>query len=132
MAKVCMAKWDIKDGFWRLECTEGEEYNFAFVLPQPEGEPIRIVIPTSLQMGWVEPPPYFCAATETAQDAAKDYIKMAVNSLREHNFVKYTIGNKEYETLPATATHNTGFLYMAKVYIDDFMSLVITVSQDQL
>ena len=23
--KVFMAKWDIKDGFWRLDCTTGEE-----------------------------------------------------------------------------------------------------------
>jgi len=53
-AKIFMAKWDIKDGFWRMDCREGKEWNFAYVLPQPEGEPIRLVIPTSLQMGWVE------------------------------------------------------------------------------
>ncbi len=35
---------------WRMDCREGEEWNFAYVLPQPEGEPIRLVIPTSLQM----------------------------------------------------------------------------------
>jgi hypothetical protein len=69
-AKVFMAKWDIKDGFWRLDCTEEEEYNFAYVLPQPEGEPIRIVFPTLLQMWWVESPLYFCAATEMARDVA--------------------------------------------------------------
>jgi hypothetical protein len=132
MAKVLLAKWDIKDGFWRLDCAEGEEYNFANVLPQPEGEPIRIVIPILLQMGWVESTPYFYAATETARDIAEEYIKMTVNSLCDHKFVKYTIGDKEYETLPTTATHNTSFLYMVKVYIGDFMSLVIPVSQDQL
>jgi hypothetical protein len=39
--KIFMAKWDIKDGVWCLDCTEGEEYyNFAYVLPQPEEEPI--------------------------------------------------------------------------------------------
>lgn len=27
--KVFMAKKDIKDGFWRLDCQEGEEWNFA-------------------------------------------------------------------------------------------------------
>ena len=46
-AKIFMAKWDIKDRFWRMDCREGEEWNFAYVLPQPEGEPIRLVIPTS-------------------------------------------------------------------------------------
>ncbi len=72
-----MAKWDIKDGFWRLDCTEGEEYNFAYVLPQMEEEPIQIVITTLLQMGWVESPQYFCATTETAKAVAKEYIKNA-------------------------------------------------------
>jgi hypothetical protein len=49
--KIFMAKWDIKDGFWRMDCREGKEWNFAYVLPQPEGQPIRLMIPTSLQMG---------------------------------------------------------------------------------
>jgi hypothetical protein len=89
-AKIFMAKWGIKDGFWRLNCVEGEEYNFAYILPQPEEEPIQIVISTSLQMGWVESPPYFCAAKETARDVAEEYIKMPVSSLHDHKFVKYT------------------------------------------
>ena len=29
--KVFMAKWDIKDGFWRLNCALGEEWNFAYI-----------------------------------------------------------------------------------------------------
>ena len=57
--KVSMAKWDIKYGFWRLDCEEGEEYNCAYVLPQKEGVSVKLVIPTSLQMGWIESPPYF-------------------------------------------------------------------------
>ncbi len=51
---IFMAKWDIKDGFWRMDCAAGEEWNFAYVLPQEEGKPITLVVPTSLQMGWVE------------------------------------------------------------------------------
>ncbi len=33
-SKILMAKFDIKDGFWRLDCQEGKEYNFLYVLPQ--------------------------------------------------------------------------------------------------
>jgi hypothetical protein len=55
--KIFVAKWDVKDGFWRMMCEEGEEWNFAYVLPQRAGEPIKLVVPTSLQMGWVESPP---------------------------------------------------------------------------
>ena len=57
--KVFMAKWDIKDGFWRLGCEAGEEYTFAYVLPRKEGMPTKLVIPTSLQMGWIESPHIF-------------------------------------------------------------------------
>jgi hypothetical protein len=69
-----------------MDCEEGEEWNFAYVLLQPEGEPIQLVIPTSLQMGWVELPPYFCAVLETARDVSTEYISMEVGSLPTHNF----------------------------------------------
>ncbi len=65
-----MATWDIKDGFWRLDVEEGAEWNFAYVLPQRTGQPIYLVVPTSLQMRWVESPPFFCTASETARDVA--------------------------------------------------------------
>ena len=64
-AKIFVAKWDIKDGVWRRDCLEGELLNSCYVLPQKEGEPVRLVVPMTLQMGWIEPPPYFCAASET-------------------------------------------------------------------
>ena len=34
--------------------------------------------------------------------------------------------------LPDQDTANSGFAYMVEVYVDDFMSLVIPVSKDQL
>jgi hypothetical protein len=33
-AKTVMAKWNVKDGFWRMDCENEEEWNFAHVLPQ--------------------------------------------------------------------------------------------------
>ena len=63
--KIFSAKWYVQDRFRRLVAEDGEEWNFAYVLPQEEGEPTKLVIPTSLQMGWIESPPYFCAASET-------------------------------------------------------------------
>jgi hypothetical protein len=38
-AVVLMAKWGIQDGFWRLNCQDGEEWNFCYVWPQEPGEP---------------------------------------------------------------------------------------------
>jgi hypothetical protein len=80
-AKIFMAKWDIKDGFWRMDCAEGEEWNFAYILPQEEGKPTMLVIPTSLQMGWVKSLPYFCAVTETVRDIITEYTKHPVGTL---------------------------------------------------
>ena len=51
---IFQRKTDVKDGFWRCVAKEGQEWNFAYVLPQKEGETVRLVIPTSLQMGWIE------------------------------------------------------------------------------
>ena len=128
--KIFMAKWDIKDGFWRMDCREGEEWNFAYVLPQPLGEPIRIVVPTSLQMGWVESPPYFCAATETARDIATEYLNTKIGSRETHKFEKYATGSKDYAALPAEG--GGPLRYVLEVYVDDFVSLVIPTSQEQL
>jgi hypothetical protein len=76
-----MAKWDVKDRFWRMCCEDGEQLNFTYVLPQPEGNPISLVVSTSLQMGWVEPPPYFCLASKMAGDIAEVYTNTPVGSL---------------------------------------------------
>ena len=65
-------KLDIKDGFWRLMVPEADEYNFCYVLPQTDPSlPIQIVVPSSLQMGWKDSPPYFCSATETSRDVGE-------------------------------------------------------------
>ena len=56
---IMFSKLDIKDGFWRMVCEDGEEWNFAYVLPNHEGDPVEIVVPSALQMGWVLPPPFF-------------------------------------------------------------------------
>ncbi len=131
-AKVFMAKWDIKDGFWRMDCAEGIEWKFPYVLSQNKGEPIKLVVPTSLQMGWVESPLYFCAAMETARDITTEYTDMQVGTLPKHKFEKYVMGDVEYNALPKTSTQKTGFLYMLEVYVDNFMSLIIPISQEQL
>jgi hypothetical protein len=118
-AKIFMAKWDIKDGFWRMDCREGEEWNFAYVLPQPEGAPTMLVVPTSLQMGWVESPPYFCAATETARDIATEYTDMPIGSLPKHKFEKYTIDGESYTELRDEADDDKPLRSMIEVYVDN-------------
>jgi len=42
------AKWDIKDGFWQMMVSQEDAWNFCYILPTKHGEPIQIVVPTSL------------------------------------------------------------------------------------
>ena len=48
-------------------CKNPIQWNFAYVLPGTAEQPIRLIIPHALQMGWTESPGYFCAATETGR-----------------------------------------------------------------
>ena len=131
--KIFLAKWDIKDGFWRLDCEQGQEWNFCYVLPPdaPDG-PVELVVPTSLQMGWIESPPYFCAASETARDVAVEYMETAVGSLPDNKFLSYEIDSDDFRALPFGSNRSTGFQYMVEVYMDDYLGIAIPASQAQL
>ena len=129
--KIFMAKWDVKDGFWRLDCQDGEEYNFAYVLPQAPDKPSTLVIPTSLQMGWIESPGFFCAASETSRDVAEQYCQTQVGSLKDHKFTHYMMNSDAFIALPPEAPNDTNTKFLIEVFVDDFMSLVIATSKRQ-
>jgi hypothetical protein len=124
-----MAKWDIKDRFWRMDCRAGDKW---YVLPQPPGELVRLVVPTLLQMGWVESPPYFCAATETAQDIATEYNETELGTRPCHKFETHAMGAPKAMALPEESTYKDSLKYMLEVYVDDFVNLVIPASQEHL
>ncbi len=63
------------------------------MLPQEEGKPVKLGVPTLLQMGWVELPPYFCAASESARDVPIDYIETPIDLLLLHKFERWAIEN---------------------------------------
>jgi hypothetical protein len=83
-------------------------------------------------MGWVESPPYFCAATETARDIASDYCNTPIGSLPPHKFDKHLEGDKDYNKLPLKADGKEPCCYRLEVYVDNFMSIVIPTSMEQL
>jgi hypothetical protein len=99
-AAVFMAKFDIKDGFWRLDCAEGQEWNFCYVKPQELGEPVRLVVPNSLQMGWVESPAYFCVASETARDVAAWHVERPIGQIPNHKFLQHAMGGELVQQRP--------------------------------
>ena len=67
-------KLDNSNGLWRLVVRPEESYNFEYVLPQLPEQPIKIVVPLALQMGWVEIPSYFCTVIECARDLTQHLV----------------------------------------------------------
>jgi hypothetical protein len=115
------AKCDIKDGFWRLVVSETDAWNFCYALPLPSStthiDDTEIVIPTSLQMGWCESPPFFCAATETARDVIQALFTHLGN-IPPHPHEHYMVQN----TPPSKSLTNTKNTKLIEVYVDDFIT----------
>ena len=108
------SKLDISDGSWRLVVREADSYNFAYVLPQHDGEPIQIVVPSAVQMGWVESSPLFCTVTKSARDITQHLIDNRV-CLPAHP-LKDKISIEKVPMHARTATPTK----LLQVYVDDF------------
>ena len=71
------SKMDIKDGFWRLQVSEADAWNFIYVLPSISNndnlDEIELVVPRSLQTGWCKSTPFFCTASEMAHDIIDNF-----------------------------------------------------------
>jgi hypothetical protein len=111
---ILFSKLDISNGFWRLTVRLADSYNFAYVLPQPDGEPIRIVVPAALQMGWVESPPLFCTVTESARDLTHHLVTNRVQL--PHHALEEQIKIQSVPPRARTSTPST----LLQVYVDDF------------
>ena len=125
-------KLDIKDRFWRMAVSNEAAWNFCYVLPSNNKdlplEDTMIVVPNSLQMGWTESPPCFCAGTETARDLMEIMLPL-VESLNPHPLEKKmeqaTEGTNEQKKEPAKSNEHddkTPFKTLFEVFVDDFMA----------
>jgi hypothetical protein len=111
---ILFCKLDISDGFWRLTVRPQDSFNFVYVLPQKEGDPVRIVVPLAVQMGWVESPSLFCTVTESARDITQHLVDANVD-LPPHP-IKAQM-NIQHVPLRARADVPSKLL---QVYVDDF------------
>jgi len=128
---VIFAKWDIKDGFWRLVVSEQDAWHFCYVLPRiNEDDPILIMKPTCLQMGWSESPPLFCMALETAQDIIQEYVD-SDKGLLQHPLEALCVPCENVRITNGEESHSE-ILHMMEVYMDDFIGLAQALSQSQL
>lgn len=64
-------------------------------------------------MGWVESPPNFCTASETARDVATQYSEAKVGKLEDHKFVKFAMGN-DHVCILSQNTEDKGFCHMMR------------------
>jgi hypothetical protein len=125
---IYWSKYDVSDGFWRMVVAPGAEWNFAYVLPQEEGQPTRLVVPSALQMGWKESPAFFCSASETARDVAAKLAGFngAMHDLPMHKF-EGLIKRPSPADAPQPSTQDAATPWAAvEVFVDDF----IAMSQD--
>ena len=111
---ILFSKLDISDGFWRLIVRLADSFNFAYVLPQPAGQPTRIVVPSAVQMGWVESPSLFCTVTESARDVTQLLVERMTPL--PHHALEDRIKIQSVPQRARTATPSA----LLQVYVDDF------------
>jgi hypothetical protein len=116
---VMFSKIDLSDGFWRMLVDSDEVWNFCYVLPDPPGHPIRIVVPSALQMGWAQSPAFFCAATETGRDIIQGLVADRVE-LPPHCFEEYMHPAKS-----AKRSKSDSPAHGIYVYVDDYIAAAV-------
>jgi len=129
---VYMAKIDISDGFYRIGLAPRDAPKLGVLLPRYSGEEPMIAIPLVLPMGWVNAPPYFCAATETAADLMNADFRNEVAPPSTHRLQALAATRGDLSTdgsapTPLSSRRPTTFtrpLKYADVYVDDFIGLV--------
>jgi hypothetical protein len=140
------AKVDIKDGFWRMRVRDEDSWNFAYVLPKTNPtDPTQLVIPSALQMGWTQSPPYFLAATETARDLAAEYYKEPTLPPHPLEHILLTLDDpispllnpspppsiRQTLNLPPKKESPTE-IPLFESYVDDFIIMLQTTSTDTI
>jgi hypothetical protein len=117
--EIRLSKVDLSDGFWRVLVEPSQKWNFCYVMPDPPGSRVRIVVPSALQMGWAESPAYFCAATETGRDII-DLLLRENAELPEHPLETFM----QPSDLPRTAPNGEEHTSIG-VYVDDYVLGVV-------
>jgi len=125
---ILFAKWDIKDGFWRLK---ENAWNFCYVLPKINiDDPIEIVHPICLQMGWCESPPLFCTASKTARDMAQELADQ--NDLLPQHPLEHLCLPEIQEIPPPAEEQVQKLMWLLEVYMDDFIGLMQAPTRTEL
>jgi hypothetical protein len=96
---VYLNKIDVADGFYCIWLDAIQALQLACLLPKRPDEPQLVAVPLALPMGWVESPPFFCAATETLVDLANG--RLHLQNLPYHRLEQEVLrDNKQQQSHP--------------------------------
>lgn len=125
-----LSKIDIADGFYRIKVASRDVPKLGVLLPQEDDEEPMIALPLVLPMGWVNSPPYFSAATETAADIMNAQLgRHVVAPPHRLELVAATPPSDaatHQSQLVGSAIHPPHYrrpIQYADVYVDDFIGL---------
>jgi hypothetical protein len=118
--EIRLSKVDLSDGFWQLLVEPVQKWNFCYVMPDPPGSRVRIVVPSALQMGWAESPAYFCTATDTGRDIIDLLLREEID-LPGHPLEKFM----KPKYLPRTAPPGSAEQTSVGIYVDDYILGVV-------
>ena len=111
---------------------DDDAWNFCYAIPNQDPtaskDDIRIVVPNSLQMGWCESPPFFCAASETARDVIQQLLKV---DLPLHPFEHYMLPDKN-TPLPEEAQDIVNMMNLIVLFVDDFIGCTNHLTRSHL
>lgn len=135
---VYLIKLDISDGFYRMHLHPSDIPLLGVIMPSTKGADPRIAFPLTLPMGWVQSPPWFCTATETAADLANSWIQHRVpatphrleqlantpTAVTDSHSTPKAAQAPPVPAPPFTAHSRRPPLAYIDVYMDDFVALV--------
>uniref|UniRef100_A0A7S4NFY9 Reverse transcriptase domain-containing protein n=1 Tax=Odontella aurita TaxID=265563 RepID=A0A7S4NFY9_9STRA len=113
--EIMLSKIDLPDGFWRMIVSDEDRWNFCYMMPDPLGSPLRIVVPPALQIGWCKSPAYFASATETGREIIELLLnaKVELPPQRAEDYMEPEIPAKLQKS-------DDGKWRSINVYIDDY------------
>lgn len=128
---VYMGKYDLADGFYRIQLTPQSALALGVILPKAPNEPALVAIPLVLPMGWTESPPAFSSATETVADLANQ--KLLSESPLKYHRLEELANTPPPDFVPPDNLHVQGPLTprvttetpirYVDVYVDDLIAL---------
>ena len=103
-------------------------------------EPMHLVVPSCLQMGWCKSAFYFCTGSETAHDIGKTLTYTPVRLLPTHPLEQHLVPIDLEQNTPNNNQDDdnndngsiTKFLHLLEVYIDGFIQLAQTTVPSDL